>query len=509
MKHLNAEELLLLAEGELDGVRAAHALGCAECLAASRKAEAELSFFADALAEARPVEPVNARAESMLRLRTAMAAAIETAHLPLEDLLLHLDDEPAPGVATHLEHCADCHDELLRTQALLFDVEHELRALIPEESRQARLASATRLEKALDARRSRVLTFPAPWRAVYAVAALVAAGLFGVMWQAREPLPSTPSTVAAVAPAGPRNADPLTPDPLIIAAAAPAAPPTPVMSASPTPATDASPTPATDATPAVALAALPAAPQRFDGLAQVDLAAPGSIALAARGPALAPDSSAALAPALYLPSLERPQTPERGQPRGAAAPTTVVAVDRPAGGIVRSALVEHYTDAARRSFQTVRPELLEGELARYVSEVLKADSELLRQAYALRELVSAAEPETLDPPEQRRLRAEARRYLAGISAQEQQIYAKLSEALPRRYWANRGDRAARSPEGSLAMSAQEILDAALELDRNLSAVFVDADELVRLQAEPASVGDLLFRVRASSRNLQERLSVLR
>ena len=62
-------------------------------------------------------------------------------------------------------------------------------------------------------------------------------------------------------------------------------------------------------------------------------------------------------------------------PRSAAsgiAATAGVGRSRSAGGLVRASLLEHYQDAARRSFQEPDRSLLESELERYVSEILRA-----------------------------------------------------------------------------------------------------------------------------------------
>src|SRR5690606_18645330 len=132
-------------EGELDEVRAAHAAACAECRAASARAITEVGFVRAALAADSPRESADAKAASFARLRVALQADGRT-HIQMEDLLLHLDGETVPAVSEHLEGCGDCHDEFLRAQTLLSEVEHELRALIPEETPQQRLASAARLE---------------------------------------------------------------------------------------------------------------------------------------------------------------------------------------------------------------------------------------------------------------------------------------------------------------------------------------------------------------------------
>ena len=78
-------------------------------------------------------------------------------------------------------------------------------------------------------------------------------------------------------------------------------------------------------------------------------------------------------------------------PRAAAsgiAATAGVGRSRSTGGLVRASLLEHYRDAARRSFQEPDRSLLESELERYVSEILRHDAELLSHAHALDSLLS-------------------------------------------------------------------------------------------------------------------------
>ncbi len=260
----------------------------------------------------------------------------------------------------------------------------------------------------------------------------------------------------------------------------------------------------------VALAETPAPAvelERFDTTTQ-ELIAPQRAALVAEAaPALA-FAARSMALEAELPQLERPvEEPvvARREPLIAMEPTRVVVNERPAGGLVRTALLEHYGDAARRSFRAVRPDLLEGELARYVSDVLHAESELLRHAYALHELVKDVDPSALDAQSN----ADARKSLATIRQQEELLYTKLSEALPRRFWASKGERVANSEALGLEDGSAALLEAALKLDKGLSSIFVEADSAVALDAEPASLGDLLYVVRSSSRNLQQRLSVLR
>ena len=501
MNHLSKAELLLLAEGELDGVRAAHAASCDACRVASQQAMGDLDAVTAVLSASAPVDCTEAKADSWVRLRSALKQSPKPQHVEIEDLLLHLDGETALAVSVHLEACSDCHDDLLRAQTLLFDVEHELRALIPEESERERLTSAVRLEKALDARRSRVLSFPAPWRAVYAAAALVAAGLFGFAWYAQEPAQLPPPTVAS-APA------PVAPPLAFAEAGSPRA-----IKVSQEIASDPVIAPASGeqlSGIAVVAAIEPArsTPDRFDGVQAVDSPTPQPAALAVEP---APLVALAVIPVRFeatnLPEIGRPVL-ERTQPVFTNEPTRVVVADPPAGGVVRSALLEHYGDAARRSFRSARPDQLEGELARYVSDVLHAESELLRHAYSLHEMIKGVDLERLDEPSRRRLRVAAHKSLSTIREQEEQLYIKLSEALPRNFWATKGRREDQGEGLNLETRSAALLEAALKLDKNLSAVFVDADSSVNFEPESASLGDLLYIVRSSSRNLQERLSVL-
>jgi hypothetical protein len=55
----------------------------------------------------------------------------------------------------------------------------------------------------------------------------------------------------------------------------------------------------------------------------------------------------------------------------------------PGGGVVRNALLAHFSDAARRSFQSPRPALLEAEIDLYDTEDLSAQTQLLSHANAL------------------------------------------------------------------------------------------------------------------------------
>ena len=74
-------------------------------------------------------------------------------------------------------------------------------------------------------------------------------------------------------------------------------------------------------------------------------------------------------------------------PADAAGPSrksaNQTAAARASGGGVRSSLLSHFSDAARRSFQTPEPSALESELDRYVSDVFRSQSRLLSHVYAL------------------------------------------------------------------------------------------------------------------------------
>ena len=193
------------------------------------------------------------------------------------------------------------------------------------------------------------------------------------------------------------------------------------------------------------------------------------------------------------------------------ATTTVAArvSDGPAGGVMRTALVEHYRDAARRSFLSPEPSLLESEITRYVNDVVRGKSDLVQHLYALKTLFVSLEPglaENAGPEARKALRELVRFHLAGATEQEGAIFSRLSEALPRRYWNYRGAAADVSSDVWAAESAS-LLEDALKLDRTLTSLFNDrADQLDAADAQ--SPGELLHHIRTRLRALRARSKTL-
>ena len=185
----------------------------------------------------------------------------------------------------------------------------------------------------------------------------------------------------------------------------------------------------------------------------------------------------------------------RDDDRGAGQ-TVILArnADRPAGGMARNALLSHYRDAARRSFRSPRMELLEAELERYVSDVLRHDSELLAHVHAVHSVLSRADVAALGETDTlRRLLAF---HLDGIANREQAIYARLSEVLPRRYWTYRGPKTVPAEPLEAAAESTALLEDALELDETLTAIFVSGQSALDARGNERSCGERLAGIRS-------------
>lgn len=176
---------------------------------------------------------------------------------------------------------------------------------------------------------------------------------------------------------------------------------------------------------------------------------------------------------------------------------------RSPGGLVRSSLMKHFEDAARRSFQQPDTSLLEGELERYVSEVLRHDAELLSHVHALHSLLNRFGMDEAEDTDS--FRKVVRFHLDGISRHEAGIYDRLSEALPRRFWAYRN--ANRLPTGTAGFGAasSELLEDALALDRALNSLLFPTAEALDARESNLSSATLLARVRQHARRLKAAL----
>ncbi len=174
------------------------------------------------------------------------------------------------------------------------------------------------------------------------------------------------------------------------------------------------------------------------------------------------------------------------------------------GGPVRNALLQHYEDAARRSFQEPAQGLLESELDRFVSGVLRHDAELLSHVHALHGLLTRSRLAAGERPAES-FRKVAEFHLDGIGQHRAGVAGQLSESLPRRFWSYRGKRRPEvTPEDARGM-AELLLRDALALDQALAALFFGSGATVEFRASNLSTADLLARIRHSARQLRSAL----
>ncbi|MDE0624619.1 MAG: hypothetical protein OXH83_23375 [Bryobacterales bacterium] len=192
--------------------------------------------------------------------------------------------------------------------------------------------------------------------------------------------------------------------------------------------------------------------------------------------------------------------------RGARVPADAVpdavraSRTRSLGTTVRNALLQHYRDAARRSFQPLDRSMLENELDLYVSDVMRHDADLLAHVHALHNLLSRTGiTEIRDGDSFRRA---ARYHLDGIARHEASIHGQLSEALPRRYWAYRGPRVTDSNSSDLQAAGTALLQDALALDQALSSLFFGGSDVLDISEGSLSSASLLARLRQRTRQLR-------
>jgi hypothetical protein len=183
----------------------------------------------------------------------------------------------------------------------------------------------------------------------------------------------------------------------------------------------------------------------------------------------------------------------------------------PAGGAVRRSLLSHFSDAARRSFVSPQPSVLESELGRYVSEVYSSQSELLSHVYALHRFLGRVDADQLasaDPQTTRRFRDLVRFHLRSLDEREGAIYDRLSEALPRKIWSHRGDAAESNETVDWREESHGLLQDALDLDSNLTALFGSSSMTVDAANPEQSCGELLHRIRTHIRRIKNRTQAL-
>jgi hypothetical protein len=183
----------------------------------------------------------------------------------------------------------------------------------------------------------------------------------------------------------------------------------------------------------------------------------------------------------------------------------------PAGGSVRRSLLSHFSDAARQSFVSPQPAALDAEVARYVSELYRSQSELLSHAYALQRFlgrVDAAYLASADPQTARRFRDLVRFHLRALDEREASVYDRLSEALPRKVWSHRGAADESGEEPNWNEESQDLLQDTLELDSNLTALFGSSSLTLDATDPEQSCGELLHRIRTRIQRIKNRTQAL-
>ena len=187
------------------------------------------------------------------------------------------------------------------------------------------------------------------------------------------------------------------------------------------------------------------------------------------------------------------------------------AAARASGGAVRSSLLSHFGDAARRSFQTPEPSALESELDRYMSDVFRSQSRLLSHVYALNGVLTtfnASLVNRLESADVDTFRQVVGFHATAIRQHEARIYDRLSEALPRRFWTYRAAKNEVLGETDWSRESQQLLNDALELDATLNALLVAPETSIDTSDANLSCGELLGRIRTRTTRLEAPIQAL-
>ena len=185
---------------------------------------------------------------------------------------------------------------------------------------------------------------------------------------------------------------------------------------------------------------------------------------------------------------------------------------RPSGGVVRSSLLAHFGDAARRSFVAPEPSVLQGEIDHFVSDVFENQSELLAHAYALKSIlvrVDAGQADALGPDARGKIRKLADFHLSAVSQAQARIYDRLSETLPRKFWSYRASKKTLPREPDWRGEAAALLGDTLELDATLTALLSTPESTLDASQTNLSCGSLLSRIRGRVRYLRAGTDSLR
>ena len=184
---------------------------------------------------------------------------------------------------------------------------------------------------------------------------------------------------------------------------------------------------------------------------------------------------------------------------------------RPSGGIVRTSLLSHFRDAARRSFQAPESSLLEAELDRYVSRIFRGQSRLLAHAYALNAVLGSIHLEYVDrlpSKTKHRLGEVVGFHFSALRDEEAALYDQLSEVLPRRYWAYEVNELSEHARANWLKEGKALLDDALKLDSTLTSLLGALPETVAANDAHHSCAGLLRSIRSHLGHLKTPLKTL-
>ena len=204
--------------------------------------------------------------------------------------------------------------------------------------------------------------------------------------------------------------------------------------------------------------------------------------------------------------------------RGVASNTPTVALasekveQRPSGGVVRTSLLAHFGDAARRSFVAPEPSVLQGEIDHFVSDVFENQSELLAHVYALKSIlvpVDAGQADALGSDARAKIRKLADFHLSAVSQAQARIYDRLSETLPRKFWSYRASKKSLARAPDWRGEAVALLGDTLELDATLTALLSTPESTLDASHTNLSCGSLLSRIRGRVRYLRAGTDSLR
>jgi len=179
------------------------------------------------------------------------------------------------------------------------------------------------------------------------------------------------------------------------------------------------------------------------------------------------------------------------------------------GGVVRTSLLEHYGDAARRSFASTEASALEGELDRFMNEVFENQSSLLAHAYELKTLTGVVPANLVsEVGSSSRFVDLAALHANAVRRHQARIYDLLSEVLPRKYWTYKG-KDENASSGDLQVEAAALLEDALELDANLTAMLSTPRHLLDAGDANVSCGEALSRIRTRLHRIRADTAKLR